>query len=110
MVGSSIAIKTTNGGFNWLVIGTLGGGTSIKFVNTLTGFAANGSVVKTTDGGLSWSSGTPAGINDINFVNALTGYAVGQYSTVIKTTDGGASWTNQVVGFDYSYFKLVKYY
>src|SRR5438477_9479074 len=54
MVGSNIAIKTVNGGYNWQSMPNLSGGTSVYFVNALTGYASNGSVFKTTDGGISW--------------------------------------------------------
>src|SRR5581483_7682027 len=62
----------------------------------------NGTVLKTADGGATWSaqsSGTSAALNGIADANVV--WAVGQTGgsgVVIKTTDGGANWTGQTPG------------
>ncbi len=52
-------------------------------------------VVKTTDGGLTWTNQTPAGIPGpiitVDFVDQNIGYMSGQ--NMYKTTNGGTNWT-----------------
>ncbi len=60
-------------------------------------WVAGGAVLRSTDGGDTWTRLTlPQGcgsIHDIWALDADTAFAVGDYGWVIKTTDGGASWT-----------------
>ena len=60
-----------------------------------------GTVLKTTDGGMTWRSVSPAGTADVDFRDIeavdertvyLLGVGEGPKSRVYKTTDGGASW------------------
>jgi len=95
MVGSNIAIKTVNGGYNWQVMPNLSGGTSVRFVNSLTGYASNGSVFKTTDGGISWIDLNVPYTKSLYFINSLTGYGAGYNNTITKTTNGGATWNSE---------------
>jgi photosystem II stability/assembly factor-like uncharacterized protein len=72
---------------------------SICFTNENTGIVVgdHGTILKTTDGGVIWSSissGTVNDLNSVDFPNADTGFAVGDSGTIIKTIDGGASWTS----------------
>jgi photosystem II stability/assembly factor-like uncharacterized protein len=72
---------------------------SICFTDENTGIIVgdSGTILKTTDGGLTWSSissGTTKNLNSVDFPNALTGFAVGNSGTIIKTIDGGSSWTS----------------
>jgi photosystem II stability/assembly factor-like uncharacterized protein len=79
---------------------------SLQFIDSLTGFYASGNgVLKTTDGGISWTSIFPAGgtINTVKFFNATTGY----YKTdkiIYKTTDGGQTWTTSARFITDDYF------
>jgi photosystem II stability/assembly factor-like uncharacterized protein len=71
---------------------------SIIFTNSNTGYAVGeyGAIIKTTDGGITWStlsSGTPSDLISVFFPDVNTGYAVGENGAVIKTTDGGITWT-----------------
>ncbi|MDQ3936332.1 MAG: hypothetical protein M3340_17065 [Actinomycetota bacterium] len=60
----------------------------------LTGTDTLGRILRTTDGGNSWSQVATAGaLRGVHFVSPTVGYAVGQNS-VMKTDDGGATWTN----------------
>ena len=79
---------------------------SISFVDANTGWAAGvgGAILKTSDGGVSWTSQTPSSsclgvvtsgcnLNSVSFIDANNGLAVGDYGTIWKTVNGGASWT-----------------
>jgi photosystem II stability/assembly factor-like uncharacterized protein len=105
-----VMLKTINpiysGGFSWVEELHLNSNEkpkyllSIHFVNANTGFAVGGSdnkgtVLKTIDGGNSWSvifSDTNL-LFSVYFTSPTNGYAVGQGGTIIKTTDGGDTWT-----------------
>lgn len=94
--------KTVNGGQIWSEVALLPDLyiSKIMFLNTLTGWAAgsNGTVVKTTDGGETWTT-LNTGLNDpnallsdIHFFDENFGMAVGYNGTVLRTTNGGTSW------------------
>ena len=54
-----------------------------------------GTIVKTTDAGMTWSpltSGTTNGLHDVYFFDATQGVAVGEQGLILRTTDGGAGW------------------
>jgi len=58
-------------------------------------------IVRTTDGGATWSQqATPKGylLNAVSFVDADCGWAVGDVGGIVRTTDGGASWVRQKSG------------
>jgi photosystem II stability/assembly factor-like uncharacterized protein len=78
----------------------------VFFVNQNTGWAAgaNGKIVKSTDGGLSWTeqnSTATVSLWSISFVNENTGWCAGgninlftfSHVLVLGTTDGGNTWT-----------------
>lgn len=71
---------------------------SIVFVSSGTGFACgtNGTVVKSTDGGLTWfSSNSGIGsvqLNSISFSDANNGIAVGNGGVMYTTVNGGSTW------------------
>lgn len=72
---------------------------AIEFIGN-TGFCggANGELLKSTNGGDSWSaisSGTSDNITDIIFINSTTGYFTTSGGEVYKTTNGGSSWTSK---------------
>jgi photosystem II stability/assembly factor-like uncharacterized protein len=87
---------------------TLNSGTSanlraIYFTNPSTGFAAGsgGTLIKTTNSGISWaplSSGLSSDINSVYFYNATTGLACGNSGNIIITTNAGSSWNPVVSG------------
>jgi len=63
-----------------------------------TGYAAifDGRILKTTDGGATWSELSyviPEYIWGVSFGDEDTGYVAGQAGSIYKTTDGGVSWT-----------------
>jgi len=70
------------------------------FINETTGFAiTQGFVVKTADGGNTWTSialpiSTP--LRKIQFTDSQTGYIIGgdnTFGVLLKTTDGGQNWS-----------------
>ncbi len=118
-------IKTTNGGSSWFSIDTLYIRSdsvvplrSIYFIDKKTGWVVGGiaeynAILKTTDGGKTWSHRIfkpqfpqpdlgVARLNDIFFLNQEIGYIVGReispgnfYELILKSTDGGVSWIKQ---------------
>ncbi|MBP7498147.1 MAG: hypothetical protein KA792_10840, partial [Bacteroidales bacterium] len=80
--------------------------TDSYFVNKDTGFAtccnSKNSIIKTTDGGLNWTtiySETYQCFYEILFVNENTGYVIGG-KTILKTIDGGATWLDKSPGLN----------
>jgi hypothetical protein len=52
-----------------------------------------GTILRTTDGGITWSpqvSGTTLDLNSVCFIDSSSGTAVGDGGTIIHTTDGGS--------------------
>jgi len=77
--------------------------TSMSFVNSQVGYACGsddsliGKVLKTTNGGSTWSYlNIPAvgHLTSVSFSNPDTGLAAGWGSTLLRTTNGGSTWTN----------------
>jgi photosystem II stability/assembly factor-like uncharacterized protein len=69
------------------------------FLNGKIGHAAcvNGTILKTTDGGLTWrstlqSNVIPSDFLTITFVNDTLGFATRQHNYVYETTDAGETW------------------
>ncbi|MBK7856282.1 MAG: hypothetical protein IPJ79_16570 [Bacteroidetes bacterium] len=76
---------------------------SVVFTNANTGYVVgNGGVIlKTINGGASWTQQTSGTSNDLfeaSFLNEDTGYAVGYMGTILKTTNGGINWLPQISG------------
>lgn len=82
----------------------------VSFLDSLRGWAAGGegAIVKTTDGGISWTtqnSGVTTDIKNIDMVNERIGLAISLvpfvdtstfYGTrILKTTDGGMNWVKE---------------
>jgi photosystem II stability/assembly factor-like uncharacterized protein len=59
-------------------------------------WSTDGIILKTTDGGSTWSDLTPGTLPElysVHFpVSDKTGYIAGAYGTILKTTNGGATW------------------
>ncbi|WP_373513426.1 YCF48-related protein [Persicitalea sp.] len=75
----------------------------LQFINNSTGFITtyNGKLIRTTDGGNSWSvqlvkADTP--LYRVFFINPQTGWVIGNGGLILKTTDGGSSWAEQTSG------------
>jgi photosystem II stability/assembly factor-like uncharacterized protein len=60
-----------------------------------------GTILKTTDVGMTWSpltSGTTNALYDVYFFDATQGVAVGEQGLILRTTDGGAGWQGVTSG------------
>jgi photosystem II stability/assembly factor-like uncharacterized protein len=60
-----------------------------------------GTILKTTDAGMTWSpltSGTMNALYDVYFFDATQGVAVGEQGLILRTTDGGAGWQGVTSG------------
>ncbi|MBI4945136.1 MAG: T9SS type A sorting domain-containing protein [Bacteroidetes bacterium] len=76
----------------------------VTFINSTTGYAVGGDdnkqkgfVLKTTDGGNTWTIQTDVTdrtLNTVYFYNSSVGYVGGDNGRISKTVDGGATWTS----------------
>src|SRR5262249_52363407 len=76
---------------------------AVAFADAAVGGAvgAGGAVLKTTDGGATWTpqpSGTAAPLFGVAAASADAAWAVGAGGTVLHTVDGGATWRAQRSG------------
>lgn len=119
-------LKSTNGGLSWEVLSTNLPQTvlnSVIFISETEGFAlshafdkttrkADGSILKTMDGGLTWTiiKTVPQHyLSELVFTSSGTAYAVGQAGLLMTSTDGGSNWTqlNAGVSFDINNISFV---
>src|ERR1035437_9106731 len=106
-------LKSIDAGQTWLPL-TLTGNMAnrnyngVYFTDANTGIAVGGNrtndsiqtIIKTTDGGATWSTITDnlgSWLLNVRFIDANNGYAVGALGKILKTTDGGTSWTDVAV-------------
>jgi photosystem II stability/assembly factor-like uncharacterized protein len=88
-------------GLGWRWQNPLPQGNVLRDVEVLDGQTAvavgnGGTILRTTDGGLTWrpqSSGTVADLRGVSFTSPLAGTAVGTGGTFVRTLDGGQQWT-----------------
>ncbi len=98
---SGKAYRSTNFGETWETLSLSSATTrftALQFINDQIGFlvGSNGVILKTTNGGLTWDSKTPASIENFNalsFRDGQVGFVVGNNGKVQRTTDGGETWT-----------------
>jgi photosystem II stability/assembly factor-like uncharacterized protein len=86
-----------------LISGTGNDLKSVHFVDDQTGYAvgASGTIVKTDNGGFSWTaqdSGTQAILEAVEFRSTARGFVVGRFGRILGTLDGGQNWTVKVSG------------
>lgn len=75
----------------------------LQFIDDNTGFitTSNGKLIKTTDGGTSWSVQlvkANTALIRCYFVTAQIGWVVGENGLIMKTSNGGQSWITQNAG------------
>ena len=112
--GGGSLLRTTDGGASWTALAEpcQGGLSSVHFVSSTLGYAVaakaaaeqppggqdttalGGSLLRTTNGGSTWSAVTsaPANPQSACFANADDGY-LGTPAHIWRTTDGGQHWT-----------------
>ncbi len=76
-------------------------GVSFTDANTGTAVGFDGTILRTTNGGTTWTSqtsGTTNHLYGVSFTDANTGTAVGVDGTILRTTNGGTTWTLQTSG------------
>src|SRR5690606_15767432 len=99
---TSLILKTTNGGDNWIINQTDSGFIykKVKFINQNTGYVGGTHLIKTTNGGDNWFTiSSFLFMQDINVLNEDTMWYVdpnGLVGGVFRTTNGGVSWTQQL--------------
>ena len=77
-----------------------------------TGWAVGemGTIVKTTDGGTTWTqqkSGTTSNLSSVVFIDTNTGWVTCPgIERILKTTDGGATWTAQSSGSTKDFYSV----
>jgi photosystem II stability/assembly factor-like uncharacterized protein len=89
--------------YEWRAQGTIPARTDLRAVwfvdaNTATAVGGYGTIVRTTDGGITWNrqlSPASAGLYDVCFTDVSTGTAVGLGAVVLRTLDGGEHWFQQ---------------
>ncbi len=101
--GSGILLKTVDGGANWFtrVQGTNAKGLQdVFFSDASTGFAVsvNSAMLKTTDGGNTWTPNGLGWLSSVFFTDNNTGYGTRDAGRLYKTTDGGATWSTLASG------------
>ena len=76
---------------------------AIDMVDANTGWAVglNGTVIHTTDAGVTWQNqytGTSSALNALKAVDSNTAWVAGDNGVVLKTTNGGSTWAPQSSG------------
>ncbi len=110
--GQGLFYRTDDGGASWQLLyqSELEWPRGMHFVNNNVGYLAlDYTVIKTVDGGITWSltSLSPedpyCSFNEVFFVNQEIGYVAGGCYTAktFKTVDGGNSWIEQSVSDNY---------
>jgi photosystem II stability/assembly factor-like uncharacterized protein len=97
-------------GWFQLTSGTLRTLNSIHFPDSNTGYAVgeNGTIVKTTNSGLSWNLlqiDTNYYLSSVFFIDANTGYTV-SLNIILKTTNGGLNWNAQFLNMGYHLYSV----
>lgn len=102
-------LKTTDKGNSWqkIDLGLTDVITDIYFTDENTGYTtSNNKILKTIDGGQTWSplnhnQSNTISFYAIDFTDSNNGYISGTNGILIKTTDAGNSWTNCTTGTSY---------
>ena len=99
LVGDAGAIHVSSNGGNTFTNYGIGGGdlNSVYFIDANTAWAVGngGRVVKSVNGGASWTvqtSNTAQNLTGVKFTSTTNGYACGDNGTVIYTVNGGTNW------------------
>ena len=112
-----------NNGWEWINTGINFGLADIEFpqgqnqvgyaVGETASYNGDGMVIKTTDGGDTWTQlifDVIPGLESLSFVDMETGYAAGWDGYMIKTTDGGNTWDTIVVATGLWYIRDIEFW
>lgn len=99
-------LRTTNGGSSWSVYNAPSNYvlTRMQFISPNKGFAIGDPnvLIKTEDGGQTWTEVTPSGALDtwrcLYFLDEQNGYAAKDLGRIYQSANGGLSWTNVHTG------------
>ena len=117
----SLVLRTTDAGQNWVRASLPAPndrdlrGVSFGWTSVATVVGAAGLILRSTDGGVTWSpqSGVPDSVtgvvpppnmrlNAVSFAGPYVGFVAGESGTILRTLDGGATWTTQATGMTQS--------
>lgn len=93
-----VVALTSDGGRKWELVSLKEPGTSLFFLNGTTGWMVGlkGRLLKTTDGGRTWTGGEPRGVHTqpvrVFFLDESRGWLLCNEKKVYATQDGGRSW------------------
>lgn len=97
-------LSNTGGGWNAQTAGVNSKLNGVAFVNSQMGYVCgdNGVVLKTINGGATWSNSLPPGA-EVNFTSVETtgtdsAWVVGSQGILYQTTDGGTTWSRYTKG------------
>lgn len=94
-------LRSTDGGVTWIPVHqSFDLFNSVVFPAPHIGYVSGtgGTILKTMDGGESWSSTQGEMIDALCFLDADRGYGAGSSGTIIKTMNGGEAWSKQKSG------------
>lgn len=109
-------VKNSGGGWNLQSTGTTADLLDVAFVNSQIGYVCGkgGTLLKTINGGLTWSNSMPPGV-EVNFTSIEvkgndTAWVAGQRGILYQTLDAGNTWTRYSKGVrnDNTGFKVKK--
>lgn len=108
VTSAGTVLKTSDGGETWITKGITNPSyySQLSCVNENTLFVSNSELLKSTDGGLTFTTiSTPSNVRLIQFFNEQTGY-ISCNDGLYKTTDGGVTWTTlvSILNFDAMFF------
>lgn len=96
-----LVLRTTNGGLIWSIISQPGGDKGdVQFVSTSVAYAVGDDIIKSTDGGLTWTqifTGYLSQYQGVYFTDVNNGTVVGLHGTIYTTTNGGSTWIQRLM-------------
>jgi photosystem II stability/assembly factor-like uncharacterized protein len=111
--------STNSSGFNWSEWNTISS-PSTNNLNSISvkGFSAwiagdNGTLLKSTNGGINWfqiNAGVSNNLNSVIFLDTITGWITGSNGLIIKSTNGGLNWTVKPSGTASNLKSFLPYY
>ncbi|MFA5803401.1 MAG: M6 family metalloprotease domain-containing protein [Melioribacteraceae bacterium] len=112
--GPWVWMKTTDGGYTWVIKSTNYRYNSIEVIdaNTVIAVGSNRIVSKTSDGGTSWTDLQIGCANNlgVSFKDTNNGVVVTSCGELYKTTNGGGTWNKLDLGVTNQDLNTVKYF